>query len=108
MAVFNEMTPLSTTTIEAEFSVTGLTPYVRLTTAPAAGARITVIQRRGKVWHTIGNNIPTSLTHDTTAVAKFIQAQSSQLPSFIVPIENVLNTESGDSIDDENNDPIEF
>ena len=108
VAVFNEMTPLSTTTIEAEFSVTGLTPYVRLTTAPAAGARITVIQRRGKVWHTIGNNIPTSLTHDTTAVAKFIQAQSSQLPSFIVPIENVLNTESGDSIDDENNDPIEF
>jgi len=106
--VFNETTPLIDTTVEAEFSVTGLTPYVRLTTAPAPGARITVIQRRGNVWYTIGNNIPTSLTHDSTAVAKFIQERSSLLPSFITPLGNVLNTESGNTIDDEKNDPIEF
>ena len=120
VAVFNENTPTVNTVIEAEFSVTGkvLMPngvdinpvsyQVRLTTAPAPGARITIIQRRGNVWYTIGNNIPTSLTHETTAVAKFIQAQSSQLPSFITPIENVLNTESGDTVDDENTNPIEF
>lgn len=119
VAIFDENNPTVNTVIEAEFSVTGLLKdstnvilpesyQVRLTTAPAAGARITIIQRRGSVWYTVGNNIPTSLTHDTTAVAKFIQAQSSQLPSFITPIENVLNTESGDTIDDENNDPIEF
>ena len=106
--MFNETTPLIDTTVEAEFSVTGLTPYVRLTTAPAPGARITVIQRRGNVWYTIGNNIPTSLTHDSTAVAKFIQERSSLLPSFITPLGNVLNTESGNTIDDEKNDPIEF
>jgi hypothetical protein len=108
VVLFDELNPTTTRTVEAEFSVTGLTPYVRLTVAPAAGARITVIQRRGNVWYTIGNNIPTSLTHDTTAVAKFIQAQTSQLPSFITPIENVLNTESGDTVDDENNNPLEF
>ena len=120
VAVFNENTPTVNTVIEAEFSVTGkvlmtngvdinpVSYQVRLTTAPAPGARITIIQRRGNVWYTIGNNIPTSLTHETTAVAKFIQAQSSQLPSFITPIENVLNTESGDTVDDENNNPIEF
>lgn len=108
VAVFDENNPTVSTVIESEFSVTGSTPYVRITTAPAAGARITIIQRRGSVWHTVGNNIPTGLTHDTTAVAKFIQAQTSLLPSFITPIENVLNTESGDTIDDENNNPIEF
>ena len=108
VAVFNETTPSTDTTVEAEFSVTGLTPYVRLTTAPAPGARVTVIQRKGNVWHTIGNNIPTSLTHDNTAVAKFIQDRSSLLPSFITPLENVLNTESGNTIDDEKSNPIEF
>ena len=119
VALFNENTPTVDTVVEAEFSVTGMLTdsqgnilpqsyQVRLTTAPAAGARITIIQRRGNVWYTVGNNIPTSLTHDTTPVAKFIQAQSSQLPSFITPIENVLNTESGDTVDDENNNPIEF
>ena len=108
MALFNENTPTADTIVEAEFAVDGLTPYVRFTTAPAPGARITVIQRRGNVWHTIGNNISTSLTHDTTAVAKFIQERSSLLPSVITPLGNVLNTESGDTIDDENNDPIEF
>ena len=108
VALFNETTPTVDVTAEAEFAVDGATPYVRLTTAPAAGARITVIQRRGNVWYTIGNNIPTSLTHDNTAVAKFIQEQSSLLPSFITPLGNVLNTESGDTVDDETNDPIEF
>lgn len=108
VALFNETTPTSDIMVEAEFSVTGLTPYVRLTTAPAPGARVTVIQRRGNVWHTIGSNIPTSLTHDNTAVAKFIQERSSLLPSFITPLENVLNTESGNTIDDEKNNPIEF
>jgi hypothetical protein len=108
VALFNEDTPTLDVTVEAEFSVTGLTPYVRLTVAPAPGARITVIQRRGNVWHTVGNNIPTSLTHDNTAVAKFIQEHSSLLPSFITPPGNVLNTESGNTVDDENNDPIEY
>ena len=120
VVLFDESNPITNRTVEAEFAVTGkvLMPngvdidpasyQVRLTVAPAAGARITVIQRRGNVWYTVGNNIPTSLTHDTTAVAKFIQAQTSQLPSFITPIENVLNTESGDTVDDENNNPIEF
>jgi hypothetical protein len=120
VVLFDELNPTITRTVEAEFSVTGkvLMPngvdvdpvsyQVRLTVAPAPGARVTVIQRRGNVWYTIGNNVPTSLTHDNTAVAKFIQERSSLLPSFITPLGNVLNTESGNTIDDETNDPIEF
>ena len=42
---------LSSKILEAEFSVDGDTPYIRLTTPVAAGTRITMIRRVGKIWY---------------------------------------------------------
>lgn len=49
-----ELGPLgdvSSKTIEAEFSVDGDNPYIRLTTPVPAGTRITMIRRVGKIWY---------------------------------------------------------
>jgi hypothetical protein len=63
--------------------VDGVSPYIRLTTAPAAGTRITVIKRTGNSWYDRGTTTATSgvtLLENSTAISKFIAAKSTQLP----------------------------
>lgn len=68
---------------EAEFSVDGLTPYIRLTTAAPAGTRITIIRRTGKVWYDQGTNTASegvTLVNNESHVLKFLTQKSTELP----------------------------
>ena len=70
-------------TLEAEFSVDGATPYIRLTTTVPAGTRITVIRKLGRVWYDRGENTITtgvSLLENNTAIAKFIAEKTTKIP----------------------------
>jgi len=69
--------------IEAEFAVDGENPYVRLTTSPAAGTRITVIKRTGNTWYDRGTTTASNgvtLLDNNTAISKFIAAKTTSLP----------------------------
>jgi hypothetical protein len=69
--------------LEAEFSVDGITPYIRLTATPPAGTRILIIRKVGKLWYDRGNTTATtgvSLLDNNTAIAKFIDKKPSELP----------------------------
>jgi len=86
-AVFDETiasySPLGDTTVEAEFAVNGVDNFVRLTSPAPAGTRITVIQKQGSVWYDRGNSTASSgiqLIDNRSAIAKFIQEKSSELP----------------------------
>lgn len=68
---------------DAEYSVDGINEYVRLTQGVAAGTRITIIRRTGRTWYnrgdtTVSNGV--SLSEATTAVARFLQNSSTELP----------------------------
>jgi hypothetical protein len=87
MLVYNELlgasSPLADTEVEAEFSVDGVSPYIRLTTASPAGARITVIKRIGKTWYNQGATTASSgvsFTDNTTPMITFIKEKSTRLP----------------------------
>jgi len=87
MSVYNEIlgasSPFADIEIEAEFSVDGASPYIRLTTASIAGARITVIKRVGKTWYNQGATTATSgvsFSDNTTPMITFIKEKSTQLP----------------------------
>ncbi len=70
--------------IEAEFSVDGVSNYVRLTTALPAGTRITIIKRTGKIWYDRGETSASSgitLLDNTSAIARFISQKSTDLPT---------------------------
>lgn len=69
--------------IEAEFSVDGVTSYIRLTEPIPAGTRITVIKRIGKTWYDRGESSASSgitLLKNNTAIAKFIAQKTTSLP----------------------------
>jgi hypothetical protein len=71
------------TTIEAEFSVDGITSYVRLSSVVPAGTRITVIRRMGRLWYDRGETSASSgvtLLLNNSTVAKFIDKNSTELP----------------------------
>jgi uncharacterized protein YkvS len=77
--------PAGDVQLEAEFSVDGTTPYVRLTSAVAAGTLITVIRRHGNTWYDNGKDAGTAsngrtLSKATTPVARFLQNKASKLP----------------------------
>jgi len=68
---------------DAEFSVDGINEYVRLTDPVDPGTRITIIRRTGRTWHdrgdtTVSNGV--SLSEATSAVARFLQNSSTELP----------------------------
>jgi len=75
--------PSADKTLEAEFSVDGLTPYIRLTTTVPAGTRITIIRRSGKIWYERGNTTASkgvTLLENNTAISNFIAQRTSKLP----------------------------
>jgi hypothetical protein len=74
--------PLSDKTIEAEFSVDGENPFVRLTSPAPAGTRITVVKRTGNTWYDYDGDqfSNSSLVKNQTAIAKFIAQRGTKLP----------------------------
>jgi hypothetical protein len=77
--------------VEAEFSVDGITNYVRLTTPVRAGTRITVVRRTGKIWYDRGVSTASAgitFLDNLNTVAKFIAAKTSELPTQSRPVED--------------------
>ena len=69
--------------LEAEFSVDGISNYLRLTDAVPAGTRITVIRRTGKTWYDRGVDTATTgvtLFKNQSPVPTFIKQRSTELP----------------------------
>jgi len=68
---------------EADFSVDGITSFIRLTVPLPAGTRITVIRKVGKTWYDRGETTASNgvtLLDNETAIAKFIAQKSTSLP----------------------------
>jgi hypothetical protein len=58
---------------DADFSVDGTTPAIRLTTALPYGTRVTVIQRTGKAWDgDYGSNI--NVVHGNSSITTFLKS----------------------------------
>jgi hypothetical protein len=81
--------PDADVTIDPEFSVDGISPYVRITDSLftdgriKAGTRITVIRRTGKVWYDKGVGTASAgvtLTKNQTPVMKFLTKSATELP----------------------------
>lgn len=75
--------PSANIQLEAEFSVDGESPFIRLTEAVLAGLRITIIKRTGKIWYDAGELSASSgqtLLNNKSSIAKFISQKSSILP----------------------------
>jgi len=75
--------PQADITLEAEFSVDGFTPYIRISNELTAGSRITVIRKQGRIWYDRGDNTASkglSLLENNTPVAQFILRKGSELP----------------------------
>ena len=87
LTVFDERlgatSPAGDTELEAEFSVNGTDPYIRLTDSVTAGTRITVIKRTGQAWYDRGTSTASAgvtLLANNTPISKFIAAKSTKLP----------------------------
>jgi hypothetical protein len=89
LEVYNEElgahSPAADSTLEAEFSVEGETPYVKLTTLPPAGTQITIIRRTGKIWNdrtpdaiTASNGV--TMHKNTNSLVNFILQKSTSMP----------------------------
>ena len=68
---------------EPEFTVDGVSEFIRLTEPVDAGIRITIIRKVGSVWYTRGENTASSgitLLNDNTAISRFIAQKTTDLP----------------------------
>jgi hypothetical protein len=75
--------PAADEILEAEFSVNGISAYLRLTEPLPAGTRITVVKRVGKTWYDRGLTTATSgvtLLENATPIAKFIAEKTTSIP----------------------------
>lgn len=75
--------PAADVEVEAEFSVDGISKYIRLTTPATAGTRISVIRRTGQIWYERGETTASkgiTLTDNNTPVARFIAQTTSKSP----------------------------
>jgi hypothetical protein len=87
LTVFDEalgpISPDADKEIEAEFSVDGVNPYIRLTVPAGAGTRITIIKRTGQTWYDKGAGTASAgitLLSNETPISKFIAAKTTRLP----------------------------
>ena len=75
--------PQADRTLEAEFSVDGQSPYVRLSDELPVGTRISMIKKQGRLWYERGETKASkglSLLENQTSVAQFILQKGSELP----------------------------
>jgi hypothetical protein len=80
---FGFVNNINQTQIEAEFSVDGDSPYVRLTYPVQAGTRITIIRRTGNVWYDKGINAASAgktLHKNDNSILNFILNKSTSIP----------------------------
>lgn len=87
ITIYNEslgyIDSMTETVVEAEFSVDGDFPYIRLTTPAQAGTRITVIRRTGRIWYDKGSNTASAgktLHKNNNSVLNFILSKSTSIP----------------------------
>jgi len=87
LSIFDESiassSPAADITKEADFSVNGFTQYIRLTDAVAAGTRISIIRKLGKLWYERGEFTASrgvSLLSNNTPIANFIADKPTELP----------------------------
>ena len=87
LSVYTELlgiaSPAADTVLEAEFSVDGITPYIRLTAPVEAGTRITILRRVGNTWYDRGDTTATSgltLMKNESPVIRFLTQKSTELP----------------------------
>lgn len=69
--------------VEADFSVDGANAYIRLTSAPKAGTRITVIRRTGNTWYDRGTSTASAgktLAKNSSAISRFILQKTTIMP----------------------------
>jgi hypothetical protein len=69
--------------VEADFSVDGANAYIRLTNAPKAGTRITVIRRTGNTWYDRGTSTASAgktLAKNISAISRFILQKTTIMP----------------------------
>ena len=75
--------PAADETLEAEFAVDGIAAYIRLTAPLAAGTRVTVIKRTGRIWYDRGETTASNgqtLLDNSTSIARFIAEKTTLLP----------------------------
>jgi hypothetical protein len=65
-------------TIEADFSVDGKNANIRFTTAPAPGATIVILTKKGYSWYNNGETV--QFAFSDSKIAKFITSTSVDLP----------------------------
>ena len=87
ISVYNEdlgsTSPDADTILEAEFSVDGILPQIRLTSVVPAGTKITVIKRTGRIWYERGESSASAgltFLENNTPYVRFINEKSSELP----------------------------
>jgi hypothetical protein len=87
MMVFNPevaaTSPAGDVMIDAEFSVDGINPVVRLTEPAPVGSRITIFRKVGNLWYNQGDitaSAGLTLLENSTSVAKFIAQKTSFVP----------------------------
>jgi hypothetical protein len=77
--------PVADERVEAEFSVDGDTPYIKLTNTVPAGTRITIIRRTGRTWN---DRLPSATTasngltmhKNVNSIVNFILQKSTFIP----------------------------
>ena len=70
-------------TLVRGYSVDGSTAFVTLTTAPANGTQVKIVQKRGNTWYTAGATTAADgngLSRSTTIQAKFIAGEPTNAP----------------------------
>ena len=75
--------PTADKQVEAQFTVDGESPYIRLSQAVTAGTRITIIRRLGRTWYDRGETTASTgkpLQKNTNAIATFILGKTTELP----------------------------
>jgi len=74
--------PEGNRTLEADFSVDGISPVIRLSVPAPAGSRITIVKKTGKVWYDRTNSGFTGnqLLSNSNSIAKLIAQKTTKLP----------------------------
>jgi hypothetical protein len=85
--VYNEVlgstSPSADITVQAEFSVDGQTPFIRVSEVVPAGILITIVRKKGRIWQERGSGTASAgktFLENNTAIINFIAKKSSELP----------------------------
>ncbi len=74
--------PLADIMVQAEFSVDGVSPVIRLSDVVSAGLRIIIIRKQGKLWYDrkLFEISSAPLTENFNKITKFIAQKNTKLP----------------------------